>query len=104
MQSETTKEEQQIQILNESAPLQQEKELEIDPKVFKKKQWWRNFNLYKINLMLFLIIIYFCAELIVGILANSLTLIADAFHMLSDGIGLVIGGASIIVRMTHSLY
>jgi zinc transporter 1 len=49
------------------------------------------------NIMIFLIILYFFAEVIVGIIANSLTLIADSFHMISDGLGLMIGGAGIIL-------
>ena len=38
------------------------------------------------------------AEFAIGIGFGSLALLADAFHMLSDLLGLVIGGLSITVR------
>jgi len=40
---------------------------------------------------------YFLAELIVGNVTNSLALIADSFHMLSDLISMIIGLVSIQV-------
>lgn len=76
-----------------------QKEMDIDMTPFLKRPWWKDWNLLKINIMLFMIICYFFAELAVGIAANSLTLIADSFHMISDGIGLLIGGAGIIVHL-----
>jgi hypothetical protein len=79
-------------------------ELDLDISHFKKHPWWKDCNLVKINIILFMIICYFFAELIVGILANSLTLIADSFHMISDGIGLVIGGAGIIVSALPRIF
>uniref|UniRef100_H2YRV6 Zinc transporter 1 n=1 Tax=Ciona savignyi TaxID=51511 RepID=H2YRV6_CIOSA len=48
--------------------------------------------------MLSLIVIYFFAEVIVGHLTSSLTLIADSFHMLSDALSLIV--ALFAVRMS----
>jgi Co/Zn/Cd efflux system component len=73
-------------------------EIDFDLKILSKKPWYRDTNLIKILIMLSLVILYFFIELIVGIIANSLTLIADSFHMLSDAFGLVIGAAGIIVK------
>lgn len=40
-------------------------------------------------------ILYMFAELITGIICNSLTLTGDSFHMLSDTFAMVIGWVSI---------
>ena len=42
---------------------------------------------------------FFVVELVVGYLTNSLALVGDAYHMLSDVIALIIGVAS--VRVSH---
>lgn len=52
----------------------------------------------KLAVMLSLILGYFFAELVVGHITNSLTLIADSFHMLSDALSLVV--ALVAVRMS----
>ncbi|KAJ2861232.1 Zinc resistance conferring protein [Coemansia aciculifera] len=44
----------------------------------------------KVGLMLFLSATMFFVELVVGIVAGSITLIADSFHMLNDVLGMVI--------------
>ena len=44
-----------------------------------------------------IVAIFFLAELIVGILSNSIALQTDAFHMLSDLLALIIGYASLLV-------
>ncbi|KAJ1672115.1 Zinc resistance conferring protein [Coemansia sp. RSA 25] len=44
----------------------------------------------KVSLMLFLSATMFFVELVVGIVAGSITLIADSFHMLNDVLGMVI--------------
>lgn len=44
----------------------------------------------KLDIVIVTVIIYFFAELYVGIFYNSLALLADAFHMLTDSIALVI--------------
>ncbi|XP_039254003.2 proton-coupled zinc antiporter SLC30A1-like [Styela clava] len=49
--------------------------------------------------MLILIIGYFFTELIVGHITNSLTLVADSFHMLSDALSLIV--ALVAVRMSR---
>ena len=45
---------------------------------------------FKITFMLSLVLGYFCVEMFVGYRYNSLALVADACHMLSDGLCLVI--------------
>ncbi|KAJ2312360.1 Zinc resistance conferring protein, partial [Coemansia sp. RSA 2702] len=44
----------------------------------------------KVSIMLFLSSTMFFVELIVGILAGSIALVADSFHMLNDVLGMVI--------------
>jgi zinc transporter 1 len=56
-----------------------------------KKPWYKDADFIKLVIMLIMVIGYFFAELSVGVIAGSLALIADAFHMLSDAIGLGIG-------------
>ncbi len=48
---------------------------------------------------------YFVAELVVGHVANSISLVADSFHMISDVIALYIAWYSIrlATRKTHLL-
>ena len=48
--------------------------------------------------MLVLTTAYFLVEIIVGYVTNSMALVADSFHMLSDVIALVIGLFSVRVR------
>uniref|UniRef100_F6Z370 Uncharacterized protein n=1 Tax=Ciona intestinalis TaxID=7719 RepID=F6Z370_CIOIN len=52
----------------------------------------------RLSSMLGLIVVYFLAEVVVGHLTSSLTLIADSFHMLSDALSLIV--ALIAVRMS----
>ncbi|CAL6094734.1 Cation_diffusion facilitator family transport protein [Hexamita inflata] len=42
-------------------------------------------------IMIVLVVSYMFAELLVGIIGNSLTLLGDSFHMISDAMSLVIG-------------
>jgi cobalt-zinc-cadmium efflux system protein len=49
-----------------------------------------DYNLFKLSIFLFCVVVFFFAEIGVGLAANSLALIADAFHALSDIIGLSI--------------
>ncbi|KAJ1897122.1 Zinc resistance conferring protein, partial [Kickxella alabastrina] len=44
----------------------------------------------KVSIMLGLSATMFFVELVVGIIAGSITLIADSFHMLNDVLGMVI--------------
>ncbi|GAA34451.2 Zinc transporter 1 [Clonorchis sinensis] len=48
-------------------------------------------NSVRLSSMLFLVAAYFLVELIVGYVIKSVALVADAFHMLSDLIALIIG-------------
>ncbi|CAL6054047.1 Cation_diffusion facilitator family transport protein [Hexamita inflata] len=41
--------------------------------------------------MIIMVVAYMFAELLVGIIGNSLTLLGDSFHMISDALSLVIG-------------
>lgn len=52
---------------------------------------------FRLSVMIILTFIYFVVELVVGYITNSMTLIADAFHMLSDVLALVI--ALVAVRL-----
>lgn len=47
--------------------------------------------------MTILVSIFFLAELIFGFITNSLALISDAFHMLSDLLSLIVGIAARLV-------
>jgi zinc transporter 1 len=47
--------------------------------------------------MLFLTASFFLVEIIVGYVTNSIALVADSFHMLSDVVALIVGFASIRV-------
>ena len=43
------------------------------------------------------LVVFFVAEFVVGYVGKSLAMVSDAFHMLSDGISLIIGLVAIIV-------
>ena len=47
--------------------------------------------------MLALTLSFFLVEIIVGYVTNSIALVADSFHMLSDVVALIVGFASIRV-------
>jgi zinc transporter 1 len=47
--------------------------------------------------MFTLTFLYMLAELIIGVKFNCMSLVADAFHMLSDVIALIIGYLSVTV-------
>lgn len=49
-----------------------------------KKPWYKDLDIYRIILMFLLVTAFMIAELVVGIFTNSLAMMADAFHMLSD--------------------
>ena len=53
---------------------------------------------FKISFMLSLVLGYFCVEMFVGYRFNSLALVADACHMLSDGLCLVVALGTIQYR------
>lgn len=59
----------------------------ITPKVIngKEKRLWRMMS------MMILIFVGMLSEMVVGIIGNSLTLLSDSFHMLSDAISMLIG-------------
>jgi zinc transporter 1 len=56
-------------------------------------------NMVKLIIMISMVVVFFFAELIVGYIGKSLALVSDSFHMLSDGISLVIGLVAIIVSV-----
>ena len=53
---------------------------------------------FKITFMLSLVLGYFCVEMFVGYRFNSLALVADACHMLSDGLCLVVALGTVFGR------
>lgn len=58
----------------------------------------------RITIMLAMTLSFLLVEIIVGHLTHSLALIADAFHMLSDGLALIVGLLSVKVgEFKHSL-
>jgi len=60
-------------------------------------------NRRKIISMAILTGLYFLAEFIVGIISNSISLIADSFHMFSDVLSLIVAFAAInLSRRIHS--
>lgn len=52
-------------------------------------------NLTKLVIMMILALIVSSAEISVGVIAGSLALISDAFHMFSDFFGLIIGAVAL---------
>lgn len=44
---------------------------------------------------------FFLVELIVGNITNSIALVADSFHMLSDIIALMVGLAAVLVSIIN---
>lgn len=56
--------------------------------------------------MMSLTVTFFFVELSVGVIANSLALLADSFHMLSDVVALIVGFMSVQVctKFINKLY
>ena len=46
---------------------------------------------------------FFLVEIIVGYITNSIALIADSFHMLSDVVALIVGFASVRVSGSFNM-
>lgn len=53
--------------------------------------------------MMWLSLVYFFVEIIVGYMTNSMALVADSFHMLGDVAAMVIAFVSVKVRVKFSL-
>lgn len=51
--------------------------------------------------MFWLTTIYFVVEIVVGYVTNSMSLVADSFHMLSDVAALVVAFLSLKVSYVH---
>ena len=47
---------------------------------------------------------FFLVEIIVGYLTNSLALVGDSYHMLSDVVALVVGFSSVRVSTISDIY
>jgi Co/Zn/Cd efflux system component len=86
----------------------QKKDLKVDElharklrKEAKRLQSLREYksNLIRLIVMMVLVFIVMGVELGVGIAANSLALLSDAFHMLSDFMGLIIGAVAMSVSL-----
>jgi len=54
--------------------------------------------------MLLLTFTFFLVELVFGYVTNSLALIGDSYHMLSDVVALVVGITSVRVSHCQSVY
>jgi len=63
----------------------------------------REQNSRRLTIMLIMVVIYAFAEIIVGYSQNCLSLVADSFHMLSDGLSLVVAlyGINLASRGSH---
>lgn len=53
----------------------------------------------KLIIMISMTFLFFVVELVYGYISNSMALIADAFHMLSDVLALIVALACIMVRI-----
>eukprot|EP00029_Vermamoeba_vermiformis_P011616 TRINITY_DN6441_c0_g1_i1.p1 TRINITY_DN6441_c0_g1~~TRINITY_DN6441_c0_g1_i1.p1 ORF type:complete len:493 (-),score=129.29 TRINITY_DN6441_c0_g1_i1:53-1531(-) len=60
------------------------------------ENWRKDPNARKLIVMICLTYLFLVVELAVGIITGSLALVSDAFHMLSDGIALIIALLSLI--------
>ncbi len=69
-----------------------------------KLKWYNDKTYKKFFSMLFLNGIFFLAELIGGLLFNSLTLLSDSYHMLSDILALIIGVYAFSLSKKSSKY
>lgn len=64
----------------------------------------------RLYVMVILTSLFFIAELVVGLMTNTLSLVADSFHMLSDSMSMVVGIVALrvcvykIVDMIDSIY
>ncbi|XP_071837482.1 proton-coupled zinc antiporter SLC30A1-like isoform X2 [Apostichopus japonicus] len=61
-----------------------------------KNGWWKSKSCRLISMMV-LTSSFFLVELIVGNITNSIALVADSFHMLSDIIALMVGLAAVLI-------
>ena len=61
------------------------------------KPWYKTKSCRLVS-MLALTASFFVVEITVGYLTNSLALVGDSYHMLSDVVALLIGFASVKVR------
>eukprot|EP00026_Physarum_polycephalum_P006525 Phypoly_transcript_06572.p1 GENE.Phypoly_transcript_06572~~Phypoly_transcript_06572.p1 ORF type:complete len:453 (+),score=39.65 Phypoly_transcript_06572:94-1452(+) len=79
--------------LHASADIDEEK---VEKELLAKNiVWYRNKDQRVLVAMAVLVLLFCAAEFAFGIIANSLALLSDAFHMLSDLISLMIGFAAI---------
>ena len=71
----------------------------------KNKRWYQTKSCRLLS-MLGLTASFFVVEISVGYITNSLALVGDAYHMLSDVIALLIGIAAVRVRfwLFHFLF
>jgi hypothetical protein len=71
---------------------------------FKKKQKHEtHVQIIKLGLMIVMTFVVFLVELFYGYISNSVALIADSFHMLSDLLALSVALACILVRFEANL-
>jgi hypothetical protein len=71
---------------------------------FKKKQKHEtHVQIIKLGLMIVMTFVVFLVELFYGYISNSVALIADSFHMLSDLLALSVALACILVGFQETL-
>ena len=61
-----------------------------------------NGNSCRLSIMLVLTFSYFLVEIIVGYITNSMALVADSFHMISDVLALIV--AFFCLRVKNSFF
>ncbi|KAL6050179.1 Zinc resistance conferring protein [Balamuthia mandrillaris] len=66
------------------------------------KRWYRDSNVYRLLIMLSMTVSFFFAELVVGLMTDSLALVSDAFHMASDSLALFVGLLSLQLAKKRS--
>jgi Co/Zn/Cd efflux system component len=75
-----------------------EKKMYKDAKRLERDRVFKS-NMTRLIIMMVMVFVVFGVELGVGIAANSLALLSDAFHMLSDFMGLIIASVAMTVRL-----
>ena len=70
--------------------------------IFRTKAWHKEKDAMRFMTMLVLTSSFFFIELIVGLSIESLSLVSDAFHMLSDVIALIVGFVALRLAKTNA--
>ena len=65
----------------------------------EEKKWYKDGNNIRLLIMVGLTALFMIVELAFGFVTDSLALISDAFHMLSDVVSLIVGISARLVRI-----